>query len=70
MSPEIVPPIYPTATSSSAPGSSNKPAENPDGQHLISSEIDTQDIENLIALASRVSLLPRASENRLSPQEY
>lgn len=60
MSPENVPPTSSNASSSSASG----------GQHLVSSKIDTQDIENLIALASRVSLLPSASENRLSPQEW
>lgn len=70
MSPTNICPTSSIASSSNPPDPPNQPAQNPDHQHLAPPGTDTQDTENLIAVASRVSLLPRASEHRLLPGGY
>lgn len=55
-----------TSSSSNAPNRSNTPAQNLEQQDIISSRTDVQDVQNLIALASRVTLPPGASEVRIS----
>ncbi|MCJ1348405.1 hypothetical protein MMC31_006637 [Peltigera leucophlebia] len=63
MSPTNICPTSSNASSSNPPDPPNQPAQNPDYQNLAPPGIDTQDTENLIAMASRVSLLSRASEH-------
>lgn len=58
MSPKDAFSIDPNTSSGNALDPSNKPSQNPDNQYFISSGTDIQDIQNLIALASRVSLPP------------
>lgn len=70
MSPIIIRATSSDARSSNPPDPPNQPVQNFDHQDLAQTKIDTQDTENLIAMASRVSLLPRASEHRLLPGRY
>lgn len=60
----------PNMLSSKALDPSNKSTQNPDNQHLVSSETDIQNIQNLIALASNVYFPLSASKDHLSSPEY
>lgn len=68
-------PIILRATSSDARSSNpqdrpNQPIQRFDHQDLAPAKIDPQDTENLIAMASMVSLLPRESEPRFLAGRY
>lgn len=70
MSPIIICATSSDARSSNPPDRPNQPVQKFDHKDLAPAKINTQDTENLIAMASRVSLLPRASEHRLLPGRY
>ena len=70
MSPMIICATSSGAQSSNPPDPTNQAVQKFDHQDLAPTKIHTQDTENLIAMASRVSLLPRASEHRLLSGRY